>query len=163
MKTKYSFFWLCIVSTLLVLTDIWAGDDPIGEMASVDLETKRVAAQLVATCCWSQTADVHHSAAAEAMIERIRVALLNGKTEDEIIQMFVDEYGERVRAVPKPEGIKSMLWIIPFIVLITGSAILMTILTRQKNKMKPFAEPAASPMDDSILKRIHDELKSLER
>lgn len=161
MKTKY-YLILLFVGIAALTCDASAGDESTGA-ASVDVQAKRVAAQLVATCCWSQTADVHHSAAAEAMIERIRVALLKGQTEDEIIQMFVDEYGERVRAVPKPEGVKSMLWIMPVIILVTGSAILMIVLRQQKNKTKLPVEPTASIMDDVVLKRIHDELNSMER
>lgn len=129
---------------------------------TVDVRVRHIAAQLIAPCCWSQTVDVHHSEIAETMIARIRNELLAGKGEDDIVAMFVSEYGERVLAIPKPKGVKSMLWIIPAIVLLVGAAIVVRVLKRQTKLHGTIKTVNNAVIDSDTMKKINDELHRIE-
>ncbi len=120
----------------------------------------RIAAQLIAPCCWSQTADVHQSDAAKAVKEKIRVGILTGKTDEQIVQEFIDEYGERILSVPRPRGFNLTLWVFLGLVMAVSGAGLAWYVKRIA-RYAPSRKTSSAPVEDSMNKRIENELKTL--
>lgn len=154
---------LFIGLSLCVMTSIHAAQVTGDTLSRVNIEqVNKLAGKLIAPCCWKQTVDVHPSSASDKIKAEIEKALLEGQTEEQIIDRFVAEYGERIRAIPKPEGINLFLWILPAAVLLVGGLIIALYLryvTRHKNDIK--AAPQ-DPMNESELKRVEKELKELD-
>ncbi len=128
-----------------------------------DREIKQIASKLMAPCCWSQTADVHQSEAADQIQAQIRTALQQGYTEKQIIAGFVAAYGERILATPEASGFNLMVWILPILALPLGGWILWRYLRR----VQPVAvtAPAAkpTPADNSYEARFEREFAEFDR
>jgi cytochrome c-type biogenesis protein CcmH len=119
-----------------------------------------IARQLIAPCCWNQTADAHQSDAAKAIKAQIRDGLRAGWSEKRIIEQIVAQYGEKIRAVPKAEGFNLALWISIGLVGLIGSVLLFFYLRRVS-----LAGPTSrtdSLTDKSLTSRIEKELERLD-
>ena len=65
-------------------------------------------------CCWAGTVyDLDHN---PEMEEQIKTFIDQGKSEQEIIDHYVDLYGERILAIPIAKGFNIMVWVAPIIV-----------------------------------------------
>ncbi len=123
------------------------------------MAVNKVARQLIAPCCWSETADAHRSEAAVQMRAQIREALQRGFLEEQIIASYVKEYGERVLSTPKAEGFNYMAWIMPGVALMFGVAFVGRFLRRNvETKPAPSVQPTNIP-NDAYTERIERELR----
>jgi len=60
----------------------------------------RLTNQLIAPCCWREPIAIHRSTEAQQMSEEIASLLAEGRSEDQIREMYVARYGARVLADP---------------------------------------------------------------
>lgn len=125
-------------------------------------QINNIARQIISPCCWKQTVDVHPSETSDKIKRAIEAALKDGQTEEEIINRFVAEYGERILAIPKASGFNWMLWILPAVILIAGSFVLIMIL-RRISHFRAEANTSDQPaMDEADVKRVERELEKLD-
>lgn len=111
---------------------------------------------LMAPCCWSGTVYDHGHPEMEAEITAL---VEQGKTRQEIIDYYLDRYGERILAVPVARGFNLLAWIAPLIMALVAVTILVAFLRTPKTR------PAVSPeKDDNIpfSNQIEKELKALD-
>ncbi len=87
-----------------------------------------ISKQLVCQCGCGRVLDSHVCATQEAMVALIEQKLAQGQSEAEIIQFFVDQYGEQVLASPPKRGFNLTVWVMPFAVLIFGGGIIYSAL-----------------------------------
>jgi cytochrome c-type biogenesis protein CcmH len=99
--------------------------------------------------------------------ELIRDLLVEGKSEAEIKQYFVDRFGDRVLAAPPARGFNWLVYVIPPIAILAGLLILYSAL-RAWRRATPTASapagsspPAASNVDDEYTQRLEEELRKL--
>ncbi len=123
-------------------------------------EVQKIASQLMAPCCWSGTADAHTSQIAYDMRTQIRTALAQGKSKEEILQAYVEMYGERILAKPSKTGFNLLAWLLPFVALVVGGFVMWRFLHRN-------TEPARTPVtikdaNDPYLQRVEKELKEFD-
>ncbi len=59
----------------------------------------------------------------------------SGKSNEEIIQHFIDRYGEIVLAAPTTEGFNMTAWVLPFVMLLIGAGIVAFVLRRWKSRI----------------------------
>lgn len=129
---------------------------------------QKIAAKLMAPCCWSETADIHQSEAAVQIREQIRAALGQGYTEQQIINAFVQYYGERILAKPRAKGFNLTVWILPFVALLLGGWWTVGYLRRVKmppqapKKMPKKSKPAKQRDRRSYETRVEEELREFE-
>lgn len=108
-----------------------------------DAEVNAIARELMAPCCWSQTADVHRSDAAQEVKNNIRTGLQNGYSKDQILAAFVEYYGERILAKPTAEGFNLLVYILPGVAFIVGGFVVWRYLRRvQPLKVNVPGKPA---------------------
>lgn len=62
---------------------------------------KRIQSRFIAPCCWSESVTVHRSPAAEEMRLEIAKMVQQGKSEGQIVDLYVAKYGERILLVPR--------------------------------------------------------------
>ena len=135
--------------------------------ANVSLKTitqqdvNKIARQLMAPCCWSETADVHNSSAAQEVKAQIRSALQSGYSEKQILDGMVAAYGERILAKPKATGFNLMAWILPALALMIGSVVAWRFLAHSRMKNSP--QPAQKiHIDENYEQRLESELRSMD-
>ena len=54
----------------------------------------------------------------------IEQEIAGGQSEPQIIQSFVDQYGEQVLASPPKRGFNLVAWLLPFAVILVGGGII---------------------------------------
>jgi Uncharacterized protein involved in biosynthesis of c-type cytochromes len=90
-----------------------------------DDQVNAIAGQIYCPVCQNITLDVCDTAACAQWRELIRQQLAQGQTPDQIKQYFVQQYGDRVLAVPPRNGLNWTLYILPPLILI--AAVLLTV------------------------------------
>jgi len=133
--------FLTLTSTLLVAV----------QGAPTPVSWQSVAQKLMAPCCWSESVAVHRSEAAEEMRAGIRAMLAEGKSEREILDFYVAQYGERI--LMEPRGGKAVLvQTVPIAVAIAGACALTYALFRMRRRTeKPvYAGPLPGISDEEF-------------
>ncbi len=127
-----------------------------------DDEVNAVAHKLYCPVCESTPLDVCPTDACKDWRELIRTMLAEGKTEDQILQHFVDQYGDRVLAEPPRTGLNWLIYLLPPAVILAGAILLFRSL---KEWTKPKADVPASSAErsavstDDYVARLEEELK----
>ncbi|MDZ7359658.1 MAG: cytochrome c-type biogenesis protein CcmH [candidate division KSB1 bacterium] len=160
MKNSLFFQRLILLSMVLFLRPGVARDLPDSTRGVSNEDVREISSQLIAPCCWTMTADAHSSPIAYEMRMQIRGALAQGKSEGEILQAYVSQYGERILAKPTKQGFNLLAWILPFAALLTGSWILWRFLHRHAEPAKASATMRSDP-HDPYAQRMERELREL--
>ena len=128
-----------------------------------DDEVNAIAKQLFCPVCESTPLDVCPTEACRDWREQIRTMLSEGKSEEEILQYFTDQYGDKVRATPPATGLNWLVYILPPAIILIGAIILFRAL-KEWTKPKVISanssgKSAASSNQDEYIKRFEEELK----
>jgi cytochrome c-type biogenesis protein CcmH len=126
-----------------------------------DDEVNRIAKQLYCPVCESTPLDVCPTEACRQWRDLIRTMLSEGKSEEEIKQYFVTQYGVRVLSEP-PNRLATYL--VPGVAILLGAFLLFRGFQLW---MKPSATKAgaaetgskAKPVQDPYVARLEEELK----
>lgn len=125
-------------------------------------DVQKVARLLMSPCCWSGTADAHTSQVAYDMRAQIRAALAQGRTEKEILQAYVAQYGERILAKPTKQGFNLIAWVLPLVAIALGGFVWWRFL-RRNVEVKHTPRVAANEMNDPYVQRLEKELQEFDR
>ena len=126
-----------------------------------DDEVNKIAKQLYCPVCESTPLDVCPTEACRQWRDVIRAMLADGKSEDEIKQHFVEQYGVRVLNEP-PNRLVSYL--VPVVVILLGSFILLRGFQMWKKPVATEAgsrEGEAKPVQDGYIAKMEEELKKI--
>lgn len=100
--------------------------------------------------------------------EFITQQLANGKTEQELIQYYVSQYGEKILAAPTKSGFNMAAWITPFAGLILGGVGLYYLVRLWARRREDEAAAEAlsvvevAELPDEAVRRLEDELKNFD-
>ena len=110
----------------LVLTfSACAGEAP----PSLEERAQSIDQQLICLQCPGETIDQSQVELAAQMRAAVRARLEDGWTRDEVLQYFVDRYGEAVLAAPPKEGFSLLAWVVPPVGL-AGALVLLLLVVR---------------------------------
>jgi len=160
-KPLLSFLRITFYASLLLLVIFGASTRVVAQGEEpTDDEVNRIAKQLCSPVCESTPLDVCPTEACRQWRDLIRQMLSEGKSEDEIKQYFVTQYGVRVLAEP-PNRFAS--YIVPVTTFLLGATLLFLGFRRWK---KPLAtesvsgEKEAKPVEqDEYIRKFEEELK----
>jgi cytochrome c-type biogenesis protein CcmH len=140
--------YLFILFALLVLFPAPLRAAPAPDL---DDQTRAIATELRCVVCQNLSVADSPSEMAQQMRAMVREQLQAGKSPEQIKDFFVSKYGEWVLLKPKTTGIAALLWILPYIVLVTGVIAALWIVRRWVTKKKT-AQPsgAQTPMSQEI-------------
>ena len=128
-----------------------------------DDEVNAIAKKLYCPVCESTPLDVCPTEACKDWREQIRQMLADGNNEKEILQYFVDQYGDKVLAEPPRTGLNWLVYILPPVIILIGAIILFRALrawTRPAAASAGAGESDAKPVaQDEYVKRLEEELK----
>jgi cytochrome c-type biogenesis protein CcmH len=85
-----------------------------------DDEVNAIAKQLYCPVCPNTPLDVCETQACKDWRAQIKDQLADGWSEQEVVDYFVLQYGERVLAEPQRRGFTSLIWILPVVVAALG-------------------------------------------
>ena len=157
-KLKFILLLATVFASLLVVSAAYAQ-----KYVPTDDDVLRVAKNLYCPVCPNTPLDVCETKACEDWRAQIRDQLSQGWTDQQIIDYFVAQYGERVLAEPKRKGFTSLVWFLPLIAVLVGVGIVYEIL-RNWRKQKPVAVvPVSTPeIPEAILKKIEREIREMD-
>ena len=120
-----------------------------------------VQGRLLAPCCYLQTLDVHESPMATDLRLEVRTRLWAGESAGAIEDDFVARYGERVRAVPKGQDPRGLMFVFAMGMLV-ATAIGLGALVRRWLRTPRDAPRVVSETRDALDDRVDEELRTLE-
>ena len=144
-------------------TTVFAQDD-----MPTDDEVNAIAKQLYCPVCENTPLDVCPTEACRQWRELIRLQLSEGKTEAEIKQYFVDNYGARVLSEPPRTGLNWLIYILPPVLILAGAFILFRSFrawTQPKaveSGSGQSEEAGEASNKDEYIARLEEELKNRE-
>ena len=124
--------WLVIpiIAIGVLVVALWPG-----EQQAADPETRayNLAISLKCPICAGESLAGSQTDLAKDLRARIDEEIAAGSTDDEIIAMFVDSYGEQILLDPPSSGWGVLLWALPLALLIGG---VVTILGLRRKHTK---------------------------
>ena len=121
-----------------------------------DNDINRVARQLYCPVCENTPLDVCPTQACIQWRATIGEKLAAGWTDQQVLDYFVAQYGERVLARPSTHGLNVLVWVVPPLLLLAGAVVLWRFL--RQVRPSPAAVPAAPPGDE-YAERLEQELR----
>jgi cytochrome c-type biogenesis protein CcmH len=130
--------------------------DPVLESRARD-----ISAGLRCVVCQSENIDGSNAELARDMRIRVRDLLVEGKTNDEVVQYMVDRYGDYVLMSPPFKATTVLLWFGPLLILGLGG---LGVLAFYRNRSRSAAPASAAPLSaeesrvlDALLAKNDDE------
>jgi len=125
--------------------------------------TQEVASLLRCPVCQGMSVADSPSEMAINMKEQVRELIARGYTEEQILKYFELSYGQFVLLKPKFEGVNSLVWMLPLIVLVAGGVIVFLKIKKLQGGAAPAsgagtsaAGAAAAPPEDPYVTRVRD-------
>jgi cytochrome c-type biogenesis protein CcmH len=103
---------------------------------------KKIAGKFMCMCgCNEVLTQCNHVGCqtSKAMLKEISDAVAQGKTEAQITQMMVQEYGTAVYAEPPKSGFSLVAWSMPTVYLLLGLGLVVFVISRWRKRGTPAA------------------------
>ena len=121
-----------------------------------------ISQQLVCQCgCGMVLGNCSHAecGSREALTIFIQQELDQGKSDPQIIQTMVAQYGEQVLAAPTKKGLNLTVWLLPFIALLVGGVVVYIVLKKWVKQGAKHQAEVVEAGDDKYRHRLSQELK----
>jgi len=131
----------------------------------LDERARSLEGKLMAPCCWTQPVAQHYSDAADKMRKEIREMLASGSSEQQVLDHYVAQYGERILASPRARGFNLLAYILPWFFFAAAGTLLVLLLRRWRRggiPVKPAIQPASAAIDP-YAERIEKELREFDQ
>ncbi|MFQ5739448.1 MAG: cytochrome c-type biogenesis protein CcmH [Acidobacteriota bacterium] len=135
---------------------------PLARSADVrHQDVVRVTSNIVCTCgCPPTLVSKCSCTRAAEMTGEVKKLLAEGKTDEEIYDYYVSQFGAIVLAAPKAEGFNLLGWVFPFVALLIGAGIVVVAYRRLRTRETPGkAAGSPPPLDEKYRKLLERELK----
>ena len=140
----------------------------IPRLAYADVQSE-VEEALICQCgCGIVLKHCPHQNCGFAIPARLHIAdlITEGKGKDEIIEIFLKQYGQKALAAPKKEGFNLLGYILPFIALIVAAFFLSRVIkswtSRGMREEEKVLEHLPEEKGSELDKKIEEELKKLD-
>ena len=120
-----------------------------------------VAAQLRCVVCQNLSVADSPSEMANQMRAIVRERLQAGESPEQVVQYFVDRYGEWILLAPRRQGFNLLVWLGPVVAVAAGLAIVALVLRRwTRRARRDAASPPAAGVDVAMSERIRREMEA---
>jgi cytochrome c-type biogenesis protein CcmH len=126
--------------------------------SEIENRVRMLAHQLRCPTCQSQSVKDSDAGLSLNMKAKIRDLIQAGKSDGEILDYFVERYGEWILRSPPKSGFNLLLWVLPVVVMII--ALLVLIRSMKQKKREPELEQE-SPLSKAEDKEISRQFKNV--
>lgn len=160
-KRKLFLLLIVIAASLIAVGVAFAQDEQPGY--PTDNDVNLIAKKLYCPVCPNTPLDVCETKACQDWRAQIRDQLSEGWTEQQVIDYFVAQYGERVLAEPQRKGFTSLVWFLPLVIVLIGLGVVYEVLKGWKRrKPVPVSATPASSISKAVLEKIEREIRELD-
>ena len=126
-----------------------------------DDEVNAIAKNMYCPVCENIPLDVCGTQACTQWREQIREKLAEGWTEEQIYDLFVNLYGDRVLAEPPRRGLNWLVYVIPPMAFVVGAVVLYMGFQRWKKPVTELVDEEPDVIEkDEYISRLEEELKN---
>jgi cytochrome c-type biogenesis protein CcmH len=143
---------------LVLMTGLLPGSPPVAA-ADVEAQVRDIARELRCPVCQGLSVGDSPSELAHEMREVVRDQLRQGKTRAEVLDYFVQRYGEWILLAPPRRGFNLVIWVLPFLLLPVGAVAVYAGTRRWVRNRQASAEPS-TVVDATDTERLQRELDS---
>ena len=147
----------------LVLLTLLAGAVPAAaQPPATNVEDPRlyeVASQLRCVVCQNLSVADSPSEMAHQMRGIVREHLAAGESPEQVIQYFVDKYGEWILLKPRRAGFNGLVWLAPYVSIALGLAIFVFLVRRWTRRRRAHTAAPPPAIDPAMRERIRRELE----
>jgi cytochrome c-type biogenesis protein CcmH len=145
------------------LVTMWIAAPANAQGPNIEDEVNRIAKGLYCPVCPNTPLDVCNTQACIDWRADIKKLVQEGKTEQQIRDVFVARYGPQVLGAPPAEGFNWLAYILPVIGIGLGAAVAwITLRAWLVGRAAPGTAPASAPeIPKEYAERIEKELKEL--
>lgn len=131
----------------LLCTALLAG--PVGAASgsaadTLDDRVREIAKELRCPVCAGETVADSNAPLSVQMRGSIREKLEAGESREQILQSFVDSYGESILAEPPARGFALGVWVAPLVALAVGLGVVLAVLRGWRRRVGDAVPPAAA-------------------
>jgi cytochrome c-type biogenesis protein CcmH len=147
---------------ILLVFCLFGGVYSVEEQSVKDETQRELESEIMAPCCYGGPVADHDSEAARQVKTQIAGLLAEGKTKEEILDMYVAIYGEQILARPRARGFNLLAYIMPPVILLVGGLLFVYFISRIKSPAPDSVEVESSNYGDEFFKKVEKEMKELE-
>ena len=134
----------------------------------LDEKAQDIYRSLMCPICPGQTIEQSQNELSAQMRALIREKLEQGQSKGEILQFFVERYGETILAAPGKSGFSLIAWLAPVTVIISGGIVIWLAIRKWvKGEKESFPEPVTSlpdsTYDEEYRRQLEKELKVFDK
>lgn len=121
----------------------------------LEARTRNLAAQLRCPVCQGLSLQDSPSELSQQMRDVVRAQIELGKSDEEVKAYFVGRYGEWILMEPKARGFNLLIYILPFLGLLAGGAVLVFAVRRWTRASASEADTSpVEVVDETDLERV---------
>lgn len=156
-------WWGWALMGLVVVVAAVASIDTTPDEGVSDERLFALSAQLKCVQCVGESVAASQAPLAVQFRDEIRDQMAAGATDDEILNFFVDRYGQEVLLTPPSGGVAGLVWIIPVVAVTAALLLLVGVFRRWRDER---GERHATDADtelvaDALARREHGGDESL--
>lgn len=147
---------IVLIITTLLVSPVSADPAPTVDSITQQLVCQCGCTQTVAACSEPQCST------REAMKAMVGQKLAQGQSEAQIIQAFIVQYGEKVLVTPPKSGLNLVAWILPFVAILAGAAIIFAAMrawVKRGSQAETAAKNESEQGDEEYRRRVEKDLK----
>jgi cytochrome c-type biogenesis protein CcmH len=121
-------------------------------------QVRAVAAELRCVVCQNLSVADSPSEMARQMRAIVRERLAAGESPAQVVQYFVDRYGEWILLSPRRSGFNLLVWVAPLAAVVVGVTLVGALVRRWTRR--PASTPEAPRVDPAMRERIRRETEA---
>src|SRR5579885_1427434 len=133
LRRRSTLYFLSIVAGMLAFLALAGPAFADDSLAAKELQVEK---QLGCPICTDLPLNVCDNEICQQMRGVIHQKLSEGETPDQVVQYFVDRYGNAVLLSPPQRGFSLAAWYLPFLALAAGAVVFLAFLKRSLRRQK---------------------------
>ncbi len=165
-------FVLCLILfASLVAAAPAAAQEAVDVALSPEQEAtaKRLETKLMGPCCWTQPlSDAHLSEEVVLAKAQVRSLLAQGNTEQQVLDVFIAQYGQKILTKPRASGFNWLAYVLPPVGVALAGGVVLVAIRRWRGPASSTPVPVATPSsgpdapDSEYRRRVQEELDSFD-
>jgi len=151
--------FLSLLFVVIAFPALAVNPDEVLKDPVLELRARELSKEVRCVVCQNQSIDDSDAELAKDLRVLLRERLVEGDSDDEVLEFLVARYGDFVLLRPPFKGITYVLWLSPFLILFIG---IYAIFTFFRKKTDGSANALADPLSADEKKRLDALLGSKE-